>query len=378
MKLLQRIVFLGHPAPILTLALALSACSVAAQSQRPIQQERGANKADPTGQQRDTNESPIIIKVLPSAPNEAETKEHQEDRAREIQTANVATESNRSMVYFTRWIAILTAGLVGVGCLQWWIYRKQARLMRDALTETRNTIAMMETIANGQTADMAKVIGQSARAADANEKTAEAMAASVVKMDAVAQAQREDMNRSIAQSARAAAAMEEHARIAGTTLATTQRPFVHIDIIQIHVVGDKIWIQPRWVNSGATPANNWASHCFWKTFPAIPEGWDWPDLDDSGTPLGARRDNFRTFLGPKATLFAGTLKVPISKMEMVRSGQTRLFVYGWSEYDDAVGGASRHRTEFCNEIEVTSMVVEGGHATIAATFPKFGPYNNAT
>ncbi len=66
-------------------------------------------------------------------------------------------------------------------------------------------------------------------------------------------------------------------------------------------------------------------------------------------------------------------------MELVRTGHRRLFLYGWAEYDDMVGGKLRHRTEFCNEVNVADMSKrEDGQVTIAASFAQYGPYNRAT
>jgi hypothetical protein len=31
-------------------------------------------------------------------------------------------------------------------------------------------------------------------------------------------------------------------------------------------------------------------------------------------------------------------------------GDTRLFIWGWVEYDDIFEGSRRHRTEYCNEL----------------------------
>ena len=188
-----------------------------------------------------------------------------------------------------------------------------------------------------------------------------------------------EMQKATIAATKASNAAEKAAKTAQDTLLITQRPFVFVAIFDIHIIGEEIRILPKWKNSGSTPAmqfRNWAN---WKIFPnGPPHGYTWPDLDASGKPLPIPDNGTITFIGPKATIYAESLKIPISTMEQVRAGKQRLFLWGWSEYNDILGGTPRHRTEFCNEVTVTDLGKDSkGEATIAASFAHHRTHNTA-
>jgi hypothetical protein len=157
-----------------------------------------------------------------------------------------------------------------------------------------------------------------------------------------------------------------------------ERAFVFVEEYTAAVVNDSIWVHAKWRNSGRTAALRRRSYASWKTFEGAPPGdWDWPDLDRFGTPTTTPHPE-EGFLGPQATDFSVPLKINVAQMERVRAGTQRLFLWGWTEYDDVLARVVRHRTQFCIEMQVESMKQTGdGKATIAATFHQFGTRNQA-
>jgi len=156
-----------------------------------------------------------------------------------------------------------------------------------------------------------------------------------------------------------------------------QRPFLSISTFETYVVGNELRILPKWENSGATPANpvkNWAN---WKTFPSEPPSdFNYPDLDANGNPTTGTPNGPSFFIGAKASRYSEILKIPIATLEQVRNGALRLFIWGWAEYHDAFVDTAR-RTEYCNELVVTSLGRDGDKVSVAASFAAYGSPNKA-
>ena len=139
---------------------------------------------------------------------------------------------------------------------------------------------------------------------------------------------------------------------------TTQRAFVFIKEIQPFLLNDVLVVMPKWQNSGATPTRKMLNHVNWSSFPdGIPNGYLFPDLKADGA-LDDKRGNIATFLGPKAEIFGEQLKIPTSTLEAASQGKTKLFIWGWTTYDDVFWFTSGHNTEFCNQIQVTSLGID--------------------
>jgi hypothetical protein len=187
------------------------------------------------------------------------------------------------------------------------------------------------------------------------------------------------LNRAERIAADSAKAAKDSADAAKQTLLTTQRPFVFLKSFEVHIVGGDLQIFAQWENSGVTPAVKKRNYASWRTFAnEPPPDFTWPDLDKDGTPIGGQGEGILTFIGPKAQHSAEPLRIPITIIERIAKRELRLFVWGWTEYNDILGTAERYRTEFCNELAVAHMEVDdAGKVTVTATFPQYGPHNTA-
>jgi hypothetical protein len=179
-------------------------------------------------------------------------------------------------------------------------------------------------------------------------------------------------------SEKVAEATRQSADISNRTLITTQRAFVFIDNIEFYIVGQEFRLLPKWVNSGTTPANpmtNWAN---WKTFTGEPPtDFSYPDLDATGQPISGGGKGIKFFIGPKGGTYAPTLNIPRHVMETIRSGEQRLFIWGWGDYKDVFEGSPLRRTEFCFEVFVKTLDSVNDKVTAAISFPLYGPHNSA-
>jgi len=177
-------------------------------------------------------------------------------------------------------------------------------------------------------------------------------------------------------ASRSAAAAEDSAKTSKDALISVQRAFVFIRSFETVVVNQEFRILPQWENGGSTPTKNARNYVSWKSFVGSPPtDYNWPDIGADGNPLTAAPAVNDFFVAPKGTKYAAILPVPISIIEAVKSGQQRLFVWGWINYHDIFG--HDHRTEFCVEITVTAISVENGKTAVAITFGDYGPHNTA-
>ncbi len=136
---------------------------------------------------------------------------------------------------------------------------------------------------------------------------------------------------------------------------------------------------PQWENSGGTPTRGMVNHANWRLFNGEPPAdFQFPDLDATGKeiPVGTGPDT-ALFIGPKATLYSQVLDIPLPVLQTAGSGQGRIFVWGWTEYNDVFKGTPRHRTEFCNELIVTNISQAEGKVTVALHFSLYQRHNCA-
>jgi hypothetical protein len=183
--------------------------------------------------------------------------------------------------------------------------------------------------------------------------------------------------RLIAANRETAGAAKQSADTAKQALTSTQRAFVFINSFEVNVIGKEVRIIPKWENSGVTLGNP-MKHINWKAFRgAPPSDYGYPDLDSSGAALPSRGEAVEFFIGPKAIMLGTPVRIPISVMEEMRSGNLRIFVWGWAEYKDIFENTILHTTKFCSEIEITDLGREGDKTTVAAFFTTYGPYNSA-
>jgi MFS superfamily sulfate permease-like transporter len=144
------------------------AIAVASQSQpagrpaprrNPSQQQQSRSAQQPSEvDQRGTENSPIVVKVLP-APKTPEEAAQERAARNDLSAANW-------------WMVRLTGLIFFIGALQTLVFWIQA-------TRLKKTIEKMDEIATGQTKDMRDSINAAARAADAMEGVAESLAQNV-------------------------------------------------------------------------------------------------------------------------------------------------------------------------------------------------------
>jgi len=174
--------------------------------------------------------------------------------------------------------------------------------------------------------------------------------------------------------------IREQAVVARQSLEDVQRAFIYRSSIIAFISDDTQIIGVEWKNSGSTPglhAKRWTSI---KMFPGdIPKDFTYPDLGTDGNIVADDIIRPVTFVGPLETQFSELIKVSLDAMRAVRSGQFRLFTWGWIEYDDVFPNTPRHRTEFCNEIVVEAVGIpdQNGRRETHLHFPIYGAYNTA-
>lgn len=180
-----------------------------------------------------------------------------------------------------------------------------------------------------------------------------------------------------------ASAAKLAADTAKRSLIDVQRAFVFQDGFDTEFINNSLIIMPKWRNSGATPTRmmrNWVS---WMLFDGTPPvTFDYPDLGPDGKTEPASHDFAPlVFVGPQATRYGEALTLDASLLDAMRTGQKRLFVWGWARYKDVFG--TEHLSRFCNEIRMTNAHVlidqkDAGDRPVvraAIDFPQFGKYN---
>jgi hypothetical protein len=110
-----------------------------------------------------------------------------------------------------------------------------------------------------------------------------------------------------------------------------------------------------------------------------PFDFTYPNLDRNGN-VDLSPETTPAFVGPQSATFAAALDIPIPWIDRVRRGDGRIFIWGWTEYNDVFKTTIHHRTEFCNELVVLGIGAdEQNPQTVKAaiSFPLYGPFNSA-
>jgi len=111
----------------------------------------------------------------------------------------------------------------------------------------------------------------------------------------------------------------------------------------------------------STPRRGWIAHFH-------PLVFQKRHLDYAGNPLPGHGEGITFFIGPKATKFSTTLKIPTTLVEQVGDGKARLFVWGRAEYNDVFENTPPHHTEFCNEVVITNISHEDNKVQASMQF----------
>jgi hypothetical protein len=167
-------------------------------------------------------------------------------------------------------------------------------------------------------------------------------------------------------------AAKEQVALSRSALESTERAYVFCEQILSEWTAIKETEQVTkwtftivWRNTGKTPtrraisnANKWEG----TDVGALPSEFDYPDYASSEDMV----------IGPNAVMHAGGFDIPVETLVAMRAGKTRIYIWGWCEYDDVFEGTSRHRSEFCFEIIVTGNPIykNGGFK-----YRRHGPFN---
>jgi hypothetical protein len=154
---------------------------------------------------------------------------------------------------------------------------------------------------------------------------------------------------------------------------------VFIKTFETKVVNNKFLVTPLWENSGSTPAEDQITWTNWKPFADVPDK-DFYLFDHfQGKWVASGKGNPDIgFIGPHAVKYGHTLTIPIEYLEAAGLGSCRLFVWGWTQYNDVFLKNRSHRTEFCNEIAVADVTVDSnGNKQAVTRFDIYGPFNTA-
>ena len=179
-------------------------------------------------------------------------------------------------------------------------------------------------------------------------------------------------------TALAAVAAAVQAWLSRLGLVHTQRAFVFLKEFEAFPFPDRplIKVMPKWENSGQTPTRRMVNHVNWRFFEGdIPSDYDFPDTQGEAT--------VPVLIGPGGTVFTTSLDISASLLERAARREGRIYLWGWTDYDDVFENTPRHRTEFCYEMVVLQLAsagnVSSGNAPrqTAIQFRVHGRYNGA-
>ena len=168
-------------------------------------------------------------------------------------------------------------------------------------------------------------------------------------------------------------AARDHVEVSREAMIATNRAFVFCERIISNWIAKKEteeiieWIfYPVWKNCGKTPTKKGLANL--NTWVAVdrgdlPTNFDFPDYGRAESIL----------IGPDLTRQGAALQIPLDTLRKIRDGSAHAYMWGWIDYNSVFpADLTRHRTEFCIEIQVTGnpQYKEGGFA-----YRAHGPFN---
>jgi Sec-independent protein translocase protein TatA len=254
--------------------------------------------------QRGTEQSPLVIKLLPTDKTKQESEEDAQDRQEKASS--------------DWWIVCLTGILALVAFLQLLVFGYQAKKLRETVESAKDQSSAME-----------RHISEAARSANAMEGVAKSL--------------------EITAEASQQAAVASQQSIA--SLRQQMRAWLTIiiggGIPQERVKNLKFDARPVILNTGLTPARNVRYQIKAAILPVpLPPDFDFPlpeqELGAGGNCIGAHQN---------AQLMTVTDDyVPDEDVEDIKSGKDRaLYSWGLVTYEDVFGGPS-HQTQFCQQL----------------------------
>lgn len=255
-----------------------------------IQKESRANE-------RGTEQSPIVVKVLPTPKTDQETAN---DKAKGLDQSSADW-----------WMVRLTGAIVFLGCIQTIVFGVQARRLKQ-------TIDKMDEISTQQTNDVQESIAQATRASKAMEDIAESMAVSVESVKETV-----GINREIADRQKLITELQSRAYL--TILFEGMVP-------QNVATGIRFEPRMRVVNRGNTPADN-------IRFATCADVLPFPLPDDFAFPLPTAPSSRSSSIGPgihKIIRAVVPELYPEAEAVQIASGVgRRITAWGIVQYTDA-------------------------------------------
>lgn len=117
---------------------------------------------------------------------------------------------------------------------------------------------------------------------------------------------------------------------------------------RVEIVGpilDRLHLQPVWKNSGQTPTRNACASFGYLVARDLPDSFDYPDRRPG--------EYGRISLGAGDEITTNGPFISLAEWESLRSGNARIFLWGWVEYNDVFDVTPRRRSEFCTALVVT-------------------------
>jgi hypothetical protein len=145
----------------------------------------------------------------------------------------------------------------------------------------------------------------------------------------------------------------------------------------VEVGSGEIKIFPIWKNDSAQTAIILGHSVEWNTYTGDPpRGFALPERTGVQESLLAD-DGASRLIHAQESRHYESISIPASTMDAVRSGEQRLFIWGYIQYEDFPKGNARRRSEFTREMVITESASDDqGNIQVSAAFRMFGPYNS--
>jgi hypothetical protein len=183
------------------------------------------------------------------------------------------------------------------------------------------------------------------------------------------------------EAGKAATAAKDAAEVSQNALVNVQRAFILAEdaklikaAIDAGEVPQAYFVSVMWINKGTT----WAKHCSqWTGITITPD--DLPNTHDFFTASGenALAIPRAAVIGPGGNLRSSPIKIDAHLISILMSTNTKLYFYGWFEYDDVFDGTERHRTEFCFKFAPMHSIEADGRGTVEGHFQYHTGHNGA-
>lgn len=242
-----------------------------------------------SGDQRGTVDQPVVVRVIPQTEDSEKTAQEQRDRAKKAESDALLASFTGELARWTRWLALLTMGLVVAAAVQVVMFFRQLKVMKQDLQD-------------------AQVVARAARDS--------------------------------ADAARESLAVERQTMIDGGR-AYVQHYGIRWVSHRLEATENLIWrLHPGWYNVGNTPTRKLRVRVHY-TLTDTPLAADFAFAVDYLPALG------RSTLSPKESMESPVFDVTAADLVLVKNETKHLYVWGGAEYDDVFAGTPQRTTKFC-------------------------------